>query len=49
MALDTKENMNKLFKCKLRTEEKMDIEHVTEKEACITNEWRWEAWVAKSQ
>jgi len=36
MAFDTEENMNNLFKCKLRTEEKMAIEHVTTKEACIT-------------
>ena len=36
MALDTKENMNNLFNCNLRTEEKMAIEHVTTKEACIT-------------
>jgi len=27
--------MNNLFKCKLRTEEKMEIEHITTKEAYI--------------
>jgi len=27
--------MNNLLKCKLRTKEKMDIEHITTKEACI--------------
>jgi len=36
--------MNNLFKCKLRIEEKMAIEHVTAKEACITGMKmrRWE-------
>ncbi len=28
--------MNYIFKCKLRIEDKMAIEHVTTKEACIT-------------
>jgi len=36
LALDTEENMNNLFKCKCRTKDKMEIEHVTKKEACIT-------------
>ena len=35
LALDTTENINKIFKCKHRTTEKMDIEHITTKEAYI--------------
>ena len=31
MALDIAESMNKIFKCKHRTTEKMGIEHVTKK------------------
>jgi len=36
--------MNNLFKCKLKTKEKMEIEHVTAKEAFITGMKmrRWE-------
>jgi hypothetical protein len=35
MTIDIAENMNNLFKCKHRTTEKMDIEHITTKEAYI--------------
>ena len=35
MAVDTKENMNKLFKCKHRETKRMDIEHIIAKEAYV--------------